>query len=187
MIHPSIKLEKELVKTLNAAKKVLAWHDLLFLEESYKKWVVYFLILIRNCKSQISQKICHRFELTPDDEKILCTERFAADRCVFWLERNLSVPDSVLYRKLAGFKTELILFMMAVTKKQAVKKSISHYFTNLRRTKLSLKGRDLKKMGLKPGPVYRQVLETVLDARLDGTLKSKKDEIEFARQIVAEQ
>ena len=187
LIHPSIKLEKELMKTLNSAKKVLAWHDLLFLEESYKRWVVYFLILIRNCKSQISQKICHRFELTPDDEKILCAERFAADRCVFWLERNLSVSDSALYRKLAGFKTELILFMMAVTKKQAVKKSISHYFTNLRRTKLSLKGRDLKKMGLKPGPVYRQVLEAVLDARLDGTLKSKKDEIEFARQIVAEQ
>ena len=187
LIHPSIKLEKELMKTLNSAKKVLAWHDLLFLEESYKRWVVYFLILIRNCKSQISQKICHRFELTPDDEKILCAERFAADRCVFWLERNLSVSDSALYRKLAGFKTELILFMMAVTKKQAVKKSISHYFTNLRRTKLSLKGRDLKKMGLKPGPVYRQVLEAVLDARLDGRLKSKKDEIEFARQIVAEQ
>jgi tRNA nucleotidyltransferase (CCA-adding enzyme) len=187
VIHPSIKLEKELMKTLNSAKKVLSWHDLLFLEETYKKWIVYFLILIRNCKSQISQKICHRFELTPDDEKILCAERFEADRCVFWLERNLPAPDSVLYRKLAGFKTELILFMMAVAKKKAVKKSISHYFTNLRRTKLSVKGRDLKKMGLKPGPVYRQVLEAVLDARLDGTLKSKKDEIEFARQMIAEQ
>ena len=187
VIHPSIMLEKELMKTLNSAKKVLSWHDLLFLEETYKKWIVYFLILIRNCKSQISQKICHRFELTPDDEKILCAERFEADRCVFWLERNLPAPDSVLYRKLAGFKTELILFMMAVAKKKAVKKSISHYFTNLRRTKLSVKGRDLKKMGLKPGPVYRQVLEAVLDARLDGTLKSKKDEIEFARQMIAEQ
>jgi tRNA nucleotidyltransferase (CCA-adding enzyme) len=76
--------------------------------------------------------------------------------------------------------------MMAVAKKEVVKKSISHYFTDLRRTKLLLKGRDLKKMGLKPGPAYRQVLESVLDARLDGTLKSKKDEIEFARQLVAE-
>ena len=72
-------------------------------------------------------------------------------------------------------------------KKKAVKKSISHFFTDLRRTKLSLKGSDLKKMGLKPGPVYRQVMEAVLDARLDGALKSKKDEIEFARRLVAEQ
>ena len=175
------------MKILNSAKKVLSWHDLLFLEESYKKWLVYFMVLIRNCTPHISQEICHRFELVPDEEKILCTERFTADRCVFWLEHNLPARDSVLYRKLAGFKTELILFMMAVTRKKAVKKSISHYFTNLRTTKLALKGRDLKKMGLKPGPVYRQVLEAVLDARLDGALKSKKDEIELARKIVAKQ
>ena len=187
VIHPSIKLDKAMLASLNSAKKVLAWHDLLFLEESYKKWIVYFLILIRNCSSPVTQKICHRFELTPDVEKILCVERFEADKCVVWLERNLPAPDSVLYHKMAGYKTELILFMMAVAKKKVVKKSISHYFTELRRTKLFLKGRDLKKMGLKPGPVYRQVLESVLDARLDGTLKSKKDEIEFARQLVAEQ
>lgn len=187
VIHPSIKLDTDLSDTLNSAKKVLSWHDLLFLEESYKKWIVYFLVLIRNCKPHISKEICRHFELAPDDEKILCTERFGADRCVFWLERNLPVSDSVLYRKLTGFKTELILFMMAIAKNKAVKKSISHFFTDLRRTKLSLKGRDLKKMGLQPGPVYRQVMEAVLDARLDGTLKSKKDEIGFARQLVAEQ
>ena len=116
----------------------------------------------------------------------MCVERFEADKCVFWLERNLAVSDSAIYRKLNGFNIEAILFMMAVSKKKAIKKSISH-FTDLRRTRLSLKGRDLKKMGLKPGPVYRQVMEAVLDAKLDGALKSKKDEIEFARRLVAEQ
>ncbi len=99
----------------------------------------------------------------------------------------MPVSNSVLYRKLSGFKTELILYMMAVAKKEAVKKSISHFFTDLRRMKALLKGRDLEKMGLKPGPVYRQVLEAVLDARLDGAIKSKNDEIEFARQLVAKQ
>jgi tRNA nucleotidyltransferase (CCA-adding enzyme) len=187
VIHPSIKLDTDLSATLKAAKKVLSWHDLLFLEESYKKWIVYFLVLVRKCKPHITKEICRRFELVPDDEKILCTERFGADRCVFWLERNLPVSDSVLYRKLTGFKTELILFMMAIAKNKAVKKSISHFFTDLRRTRITLKGRDLTKMGLQPGPVYRQVMEAVLDARLDGTLKSKKDEIEFARRLVAEQ
>jgi tRNA nucleotidyltransferase (CCA-adding enzyme) len=187
VIHPSIKFDKDLMATLKSVKKVLSWHDLLFLEESYKKWIVYFLVLTRKCKSNISKEICRRFELKPEDEKILCAERFDADKCVFWLERNLAVSDSVIYRKLNGFKIESILFMMAVAKKKAVKKSISHFFTDLRRTRLSLKGSDLKKMGLKPGPVYRQVMEAVLDAKLDGTLKSKKDEIEFARRLVAEQ
>ncbi len=187
VIHPSIKFDKDFLTILNAVKKVLSWHDLLFLDESYKKWVVYFLVLIRNCKPHISEEICRRFELPPDDQKIFCIERFEAERCLYRLERNLPVSNSVLYRKLSGFKTELILYMMAVAKKEAVKKSISHFFTDLRRMKALLKGRDLEKMGLKPGPVYRQVLEAVLDARLDGAIKSKDDEIEFARQLVAEQ
>ena len=77
--------------------------------------------------------------------------------------------------------------MMAVTKKQVVKKSISHFFTDLRRTKIVLRGKDLRKMGLKPGPIYRHVLDAVLGAKLDGHLKTKKDEIDFARHYVENQ
>ncbi len=90
----------------------------------------------------------------------------------------------MLYRKLAGFKTELILYMMAAAKQQKVKKSISYFFTKLRRIDITLKGRDLKKMGLEPGPIYRKVLQAVLDARLDGKLKTENDEIDFARRYI---
>ncbi len=72
--------------------------------------------------------------------------------------------------------------MMAITKQQRIKKAISHYFTNLRRVKVALKGRDLKKMGVVPGPVYRDILQAALDAKLNGKLKTHKDELEFARK-----
>ena len=184
VIHPSIKLDKDLMSKFNSVKKVLSWRDLLFLDESYKKWIVYFLILINNCNARRSDEICRRFELAPGFTRIFCRERFKADKCVTWLERNLPVSDSILYRKLTGFKTELILYMMAISNKQAVKKSISHFFTKLRRIDILVKGRDLKKMGLKPGPIYRRVLDAVLDAKLDGELKTKKDEVDFARHYV---
>ena len=162
----------------------MSWHDLLLLEESYNKWVVYFLALTHQCDSKRSSEICDRFELAPEYCKIFCSKRFDADQCIFWLERNLPVPDSVLYRKLNGFKTELILYMMAATRQQKVKKAISHYFTKLRRVKIALKGRDLKSLQLKPGPIYREVLQAVLDARLDGRLKTQQDETEFAREYI---
>ena len=53
-IHPLIKISKHLVKLLNSVKKVLSWFDLLFLEESYNKWTVYFLALT----SQIGRASC---------------------------------------------------------------------------------------------------------------------------------
>ena len=182
VIHPSVNLDKNLHAMLNSVKKVLSWYDLLFLDESYKKWIVYFLILINHCNSKRSQEICSRFELKPQTRKIFCTERFEASRCVVWLERNLPVANSKLYQSLFGFRTELILYMMSTSRRETVKKAISHFFTSLRRRSISLKGRDLQKMGLAPGPIYRQVLQEVLNAKLDGKLKTKNDELDFARE-----
>ena len=70
---------------------------------------------------------------------------------------------------------------------QGVKKAISHFFTKLRRMTIALKGRDLKKLGLEPGPIYREVLQSVLDAKLDGRLKTKNDEIDYARRYIQAQ
>lgn len=181
-IYPSIQLDKQLISILNSVKQVLAWHDLLFLDESYMKWVVYFLVLIHACDPQRSEGICNRFELSPRYRKIFCDERFAAEKCVLDLARSLPMINSRLYRKLSEFRTELILYMMAVSKQEKVKKAISHFFTNLRSVSISLKGRHLQKMGIEPGPIYRQILQACLDARLNGKLKTREDELDFARK-----
>jgi tRNA nucleotidyltransferase (CCA-adding enzyme) len=183
-IHPSIKFDKQLLSMVNSAKKVLAWHDLLFLDESYMKWIVYFLVLTHTCNPNRLEEICGRFELVPRQRKIFCKERFEADECLYWLGRKLPAANSKLFRKLAGFRTELILYMMAVTNQKIVKKAISHYFTNLRRMSISLQGKDLKKMGVEPGPIYREIMQATLDAKLNGHLKTRKDELHFARDYV---
>ena len=180
-IHPSIQLDEQLISVLNSVRKALAWHDLLFLDESYMKWVVYFLVLIHTCDQQRSEEICNRFELAPRYKKIFCSERFAAEKCVLKMTRDLPVTNSTLYRELSGFRTELILYMMAISKQKMVKKAISHYFTRLRRVMVSLKGKDLQQMGVEPGPIYREILQAALDAKLNGKLKTYKDELEFAR------
>ena len=74
--------------------------------------------------------------------------------------------------------------MMAATDQEQVKRSISQYITGLRYVHIALKGKDLKKMGLVPGPIYRDILQAVLEAKLNGRLKTKNDEILFARRLV---
>jgi tRNA nucleotidyltransferase (CCA-adding enzyme) len=185
VIHPTIILNKDLIAIFNSVKKVLAWYDLLFLEESYMKWTVYFLMLIRNCDKKTTDEICTRFELAPRYRKIFTQERFDADNCLAWLERNIPIKNSKLYDKLFNFKTELILYMMAVSKQEAVKKAISHFFTGLKDIKVAASGKDIKKMGLEPGPIYRQILQAVLKAKLNGELKTRKDELIFIRNYVS--
>ncbi|MEE8541694.1 MAG: CBS domain-containing protein [Desulfobacterales bacterium] len=182
VIHPSISLDDELTALLNATKKVLSWYDLLFLEESYMKWTVYFLALVRQCTPQTTAEICRRLELAPRFSPIFCEARFACDQCLKWLERHLPVKNSVLYHKLSAFKTELILYMMSAAKAEKIKKTISFYFTNLRYTTVGIRGKDLLTLGLKPGPAFRQILDAVLDAKLNGSLRTRRDELEYVKR-----
>jgi tRNA nucleotidyltransferase (CCA-adding enzyme) len=186
VIHPTIQLNSELITLFNAVKKVLSWYDLLFLEESYMKWAVYFLALIRQCDRQISDEICLRLEMAPRLRKIFTIERFQADDSLISLERGLPSSNSELYAKLIGFKTELILYMMAATRKETVKRAISHFITNLKDTTISIRGDDLRKMGLAPGPIYRRILDRTLNAKLNGQLHNRADELKFAKRTVQE-
>ncbi len=52
------------------------------------------------------------------------------------------------------------------------------------RYKAMIKGKDLKKMGHEPGPVYREILQAVLDAKLNGQIKTRSDELVFVKNYV---
>ena len=49
--------------------------------------------------------------------------------------------------------------------------------------KASLTGSDLKAMGLNPGPLYKKILDRLLDARLNGEVKTDADERDLAKKI----
>ena len=184
VIHPSIEVNNDLITILNATRNVLSWHDLLFVDESYMKWVVYLLGITRRCNKKVTAEICDRLELAPRYRKIFLKKRFEAQAQLHKFERRLPVRNSTLYNKLTVYQTELLLYMMAATPVEGVKKAISHYYTRLRPVEILIGGKDLQKIGFRPGPAYRKILDEVLKAKLNGKLKSRDDELRFARQYL---
>ena len=47
-----------------------------------------------------------------------------------------------------------------------------------------ISGKDLKKMGVKPGPIYSHILNALLCAKLDGEVNNKEDEIKFVINLI---
>ncbi len=170
-----------MIDLLNAVKKVLSWHDLLFLEESYMKWAVYFMALISHCPYETCSQICNRLELAPRYKVLLHKERAQAEQCLAKLEHRLPRTNSELYQKLSGFKIELILYMMALSKREPVKKAITFFYTQLKSVQVSISGKDLITMGFKPGPLFKNVLQAVLEAKLNGQLEKADDERNFVK------
>ena len=184
-IHSDLKPDKGMLARFGAVKKVISWYDLQFFDESYLHWAVYFMALVNRCDPETTETICETLEMAPRHRTIFTQERFEADRTLYWLRRHMPVPPSELYSRLQGFRLEVILYMMAVARQERVKKAIADYLTRLRFVSPSIQGRDLKAMGLTPGPIYREILQAVLDAKLNGQLTSRNDEINFARNYVS--
>ena len=185
VVDPSIILNEKLIFHFNSARKVIAWYDLLFTEESYMKWAVYFLVLLRHTNEAESEKICKRLEMAPKLEKIFIKERMSAESCLNRLHRNLPTKNSELYKSLKDLRMELILYIMSITTNKTLIKAISSYVTDLKNIKLSVSGRDIQACGLSPSPVYGKILSKVLDAKLNGNIKTHEDELQFLKKYVA--
>jgi len=81
---------------------------------------------------------------------------------------------------------ETILYTMAYSTHDEVKKAISLYLTQLRKVKTSLTGKDLVAMGLEPGPVFAEILENLKVASLRGKVSSKEEEIALVNKMLNE-
>ena len=67
-----------------------------------------------------------------------------------------------------------------------VSRYISLFIRRLSRIRPLTTGEDIKRLGFTPGPIYRNILERLKEARLDGLCKTKEDEIRLIKEEFGE-
>ncbi len=94
------------------------------------------------------------------------------------------LPPAETYRRLAGQRLEALLFVLAKTSSDIAQHQIVAYLDTYRFAKPRLSGHDLRAMGLIPGPRFRQVLDRVLAARLNGEVANDAEERAVVQQLM---
>jgi tRNA nucleotidyltransferase (CCA-adding enzyme) len=182
-LHPHLKFDEEVEGLFERIHHVISWFDLLFLEERYERWHIYFFALIDFLKEGEVEEICQRLSMNDKLQKKLVGGKRQADQALLhifsWINADLQPKRSEIYSILDPLSTEVKLFMMAKTTQMATRRYISLYFTQLKDTKPILKGRDLIRMGIKPGPSIKKTLDNLLKARLDEQVMTRQDEMEY--------
>lgn len=84
---------------------------------------------------------------------------------------------------LRNLSSELLVFMAARTENPLVRERIQSYVDSYRRVKLSITGDDLKALGIPEGPAYKEILDGVLEAKLDGLVGTEEEELQLARKL----
>lgn len=186
VLHARLNLNSKTYELLESIKKAIAWHDLLYIESTYPRWAVYFMGILQNCTHTVACEICARLKVPQKEQTMLLEKRYKAEKALFVLEHADDFTNSQLYRQLINFKTEFILYMMALAKKKQTIKAISYYYTHLKDKQTILKGKDLLTFNLKAGPVFSRIFDALLDARLDGKINTKDQELLFVKSYISE-
>ena len=80
----------------------------------------------------------------------------------------------------------MLLYHMAKSHSSEVKRCISLYFTKLHGMHSQIGGEELKRLGVERGPRFRELLDAVLSARLNGKVSSREDEIRMVQELLGQ-
>jgi len=182
VLHPRIQYNSEMERVLQEIRGVLSWYDLSFLANGCRRWLVYLLSLVDQLDEKALAEFCQHMELAPRLTSWITEGRRNAIKASQRLYRDADLRPSELYRLLECLDPEWLLFIMAKTKQKHTRRAISFFFHKLKGVKPMLRGADLLEMGIEPGPIYRAILDGLLEARLNGEVATREDEISFVRR-----
>ncbi len=182
-IHPRIYASEQIYRLLHEIKKVIDWYQLLYLEPPLKRWFLYFTGLGDQLTVEEFTAMCRRLEVSQKYYPSLIKIKVRHQTILKSLLFSPQPPrPSQIYRILSAFSLEQLLYAMAKSNAEEVKKRISHYLTTLRKTEILLTGKDLKSLGYRPGPVFKKIMSNLLEAKLDEEVKTRQDEVDYVKQ-----
>lgn len=184
-IHPSLKLDEQLIHFLEEVESVRNWYRMLYEEPAIESWKLYLLGLCGVLPPEEVAQVTLNLALTERQRRDFISLREhtgqALGKLIHWSRSG--EPMSRLYALLHELPVEGVLLLMAKCTREQMKKAISAYLTRVRHITLEIGGEDLRKLGLEPGPAYGRILREVLAARIDGKVECRIDQLALARSL----
>ena len=93
--------------------------------------------------------------------------------------RRPYMKPSEIYWLLKELESEGLLYLMAIARKKNIQKAVSKFVMRLDSEQPLLTGKDLQNLGYKPGPLFRTMLNHVIESQLNGVIETRDQALEF--------
>ncbi|MEH2309155.1 CBS domain-containing protein [Nostoc sp.] len=175
-IHPTLKLDESLLRKLRLLERCLRRFDA---EQTIIHWQMRLESLIAHLEPEYRVKVAQNLQLQEDSIvrlKNLVQSFSQLMECLPTLQHPSQVVQLLRQYDLP------MLILIALQSPREIRHQIWEYLIVWANVQPLLNGNDLKKLGYKPGPVYRQILDDILAATLDGVIKYKTEAEDFLAQ-----
>ena len=98
------------------------------------------------------------------------------------IDGRITSPSD-LYNHIHVIPSETALFFAIASRHEVVRQQCRTYYFHLRHIRLTIDGKTLRNLNIPEGPIYRQILDTVFRAKLDGLVRSEQEERQKALEL----
>jgi tRNA nucleotidyltransferase (CCA-adding enzyme) len=179
-IHPELQCGRWLKAKYRALRERMdpeAWElrseDVLF---------VHLALLAYRLEQERLQALSRRLKVKREDEEDLLLVRVLRERLP---ELARSSRPSASYRLLQPYPSRVLAVNYTASEREVVRDALYSYQVTWRLMEPEITGDDLKAMGLEPGPQFGQLLSALRDARLDGEVSTRQEEIAVVETLLA--
>ncbi len=149
-------------------------------------WRVHFLAMLEPADRSVRNMIVDRLNAGRRIRTLVLELARFEDEARALLASDARVRDSTLHRTLRRYSPELLEFCRARWRGTPVAERVARYVTELAHAATSLAGGDLVALGVRQGPAVGEILAKLLEARIDGAVASREDEIALATKLARE-
>lgn len=180
-IHPDLVWNGELsdlIKSLPSKQMPVEWRIELEVAALSLKQALFYLLWLMH--SPIGSKVTTRLRLV----RPLADLVQQASRLCRNLKELEGLSPSQATAALDRVSNLAVYAVYLQTPDPSLKGILSRYLSSWQHITTSVTGNDLREAGLPPGPLYAEILSDLRSARLDGKVKSDKDEKRLFEQLV---
>lgn len=190
-LHPRLRYTKRIKRLVDAVSPACAWWHEHQPAAQVDRPVIYLAALLSQAGSPVLRSVARRLQLSSAQCAAIELSGRETDRIVERLARDRKLRPSQIHRLLTGLPQEVMVLLVAKTRisetgqgARRCRRRLARYIMRDQQVSITVRGIDLKKLGLRPGPRYTEILNRLLEARLDGEITTETDERELAFQLV---
>jgi len=163
-LHASLQLDRQLWWQMRLSDRCLRRFDS---QQRLEHWQFRLEVLIAHLSLEHRGKVATNLQLSADSITRLQNLAEAVNHLSAAL--SISPPHSEVVKLLRRYELPNLILIIAQVPR-LIRRQIWHYLTCLSQVQPLLNGNDLKKLGYQPGKQFKEILETILAATLDGKI-----------------
>ena len=182
-VSPHVKVGAKDAGLYARVRKEVDWYLKNNPRETIEPWFAFFLLFADALSQQDIKALSRRFAFSKKEENKICAYKSFSKGHM----RTLCLAglrQSQVFAQLNGLNSEALLLLRAKCRKINFRQRIKNFITCLSKVAVALSGDDLRSLGLPAGPYYHTLLTQLHDAKLDGLVPTKKDELALAKALI---